>query len=99
MDVPSQKKADNVGEAKQRLRLLSAQFEPLGFIKKRPLRTTGIALLAGLAWGGPPPPPPGAEHIAECSRQSPLLGRKIAKTGKTAVCRVIINPSPPLCNF
>lgn len=51
MDVPSQKKADNVGEAKQRLRLLSAQFEPLGFIKKRPLRTTGIALLAGLAWG------------------------------------------------
>ena len=50
MDVASREKTDPVGEAKQRLRLVSAQFDPLGFVKRRPLRAAGVAFLAGLIW-------------------------------------------------
>lgn len=53
MDVSSQEKTDPVGEAKQRLRLAAAQFEPLGFVKRNPLRAAGAAFLAGLIWNSP----------------------------------------------
>ncbi len=51
MDVASQKKTDAVGEAKQRLRLVSAQFDPFAVVKRKPLRAAGTAFLAGLVWG------------------------------------------------
>lgn len=51
MDVASKEKTYSVREAKQRLRLASAQFDPFAFIKRKPLHITGGAFLAGLAWG------------------------------------------------
>lgn len=51
MDVAPKEKTYSVGEAKQRLRRVAAQFEPLAFIKRRPFRAVGTAFLAGLAWG------------------------------------------------
>lgn len=51
MDVAPQKETYSVGEAKQRLRHVAAQFDPLAFIKRRPLRSLGTAFLAGVAWG------------------------------------------------
>lgn len=51
MDVTPKEETYSVEEAKQRLRRVSAQFDPLAFIKRRPLRAAGTAFLAGLAWG------------------------------------------------
>ncbi len=51
MDVAPKEKKHSVGEAKERLRSAAARFDPLAFLKRRPLRTVGTAFLAGLAWG------------------------------------------------
>ena len=51
MDVASKEKTYTVGEAKERLRRVSARLDPFAVIKRNPLPTVGTAFLAGLAWG------------------------------------------------
>ena len=51
MDVAPKEKTYGVEAAKQRLRSVSAQFDVLAFMKRKPMRTLGTAFLAGLVWG------------------------------------------------
>ncbi len=51
MDVASKEKTYTVGEAKERLRRVSARFDPFAVVRRKPLHAAGAAFLAGLAWG------------------------------------------------
>lgn len=51
MDVASKEKTYTVGEAKERLRRVSARFDPFAVVRRKPLYAAGAAFLAGLAWG------------------------------------------------
>ena len=51
MDVAPKEKTYTVGEAKERLRLVSARFDPFAVVRRKPLHAAGAAFLAGLAWG------------------------------------------------
>ncbi len=51
MDVAPKEKTYTVGEAKERLRRVSARFDPFAVVRRKPLYAAGAAFLAGLAWG------------------------------------------------
>ena len=54
MDVAPKEKTYTVGEAKERLRRVSARFDPFAVVRRKPLHAAGAAFLAGLAWGVAP---------------------------------------------
>ena len=49
MDVAPKEKTYTVGEAKERLRRVSARFDPFAVVRRKPLHAAGAAFLAGLA--------------------------------------------------
>ena len=48
MDVAPKEKTYTVGEAKERLRRVSARFDPFAVVRRKPLHATGAAFLVSL---------------------------------------------------